>query len=151
MSDPLIVDPGFLYGVKVVDIGDLRVSQGLSRRPLSACNHTNLDYDSKERRIWCEDCEHDVEAFDVFLQIVGYFHAAISDIKKRRERLASAEKFQARSLAVKSLDKVWRSRTIVPACPHCNRGLLPEDYKFGVERVGKEFEIARRRKKGGAA
>ena len=42
---PPIVEQEYLSGLKVVDIGDLRVARGMSRRPVSTCHHRPLVYD----------------------------------------------------------------------------------------------------------
>jgi len=140
---PPIEPVAYRGGVKVVDIGDLRVARGMSRRPWSACSHASLVYDNQERRIWCSDCKTDVEPFDAFRLLVEKFDAADANIRRRREELSEAEKFQARALATKNLDAVWRSRSMVPACPHCGHGLLPEQFKSGVGMVGREYAVAR--------
>ena len=71
-KDPPIVPMDFCGGTTVVDIGDIRVQRGLSRRPFSACPHRGLTYDRKERRIWCKDCERDIfDAYDYFRMITG--------------------------------------------------------------------------------
>src|SRR5690606_34525923 len=71
---PPIEPLDYISGVKVVDIGDIRVARGMSRRPASSCKHHHLHYDTAERRIWCRDCETDVEAFDSFKMLVERFH-----------------------------------------------------------------------------
>ncbi|WP_245006764.1 hypothetical protein ACK3BE_20030 [Pseudomonas mandelii] len=53
MSDAPIEPPDYLYGVNVVQIEDLRVAKGMSRRLASSCQHKKLVYDDKERRVWC--------------------------------------------------------------------------------------------------
>lgn len=139
----------YLAGVKVVDIGDLRVARGMTRRPASVCKHRGLTYDTHERRIWCADCEQNVGGFDAFILLVEQFHHANEDIKRRETRLAEAEAHKLRSLAAKELDKAWQSRRMVPACPHCHQGLFPEDFKNGIgARLGRDYAEARRRKKG---
>ncbi len=147
--DPAIEPQNFVGGVKVVDIGDLRVARGLSRRPHSACPHRQLVYDSKERRIWCADCEMNVEAFDAFESFVSRYSKANDEMERRAKRLAEAEKFQARSIAAKKLDEEWRSRTMVPACPHCGMGLFPEDFKNGCSSLGRDYAraLAEKRKR----
>lgn len=137
--DPPIEEQAYLAGVTVVDIGDLRVARGMTRRPTSSCRHRSLVYDGKERRVWCKDCEQTIEAFDAFLLLVERYDSAAKNIETRRERLKEAEQFQARSLAAKEIDKAWRSRNMVPACPHCRNGLFPEDFRSGVAMVDKDF------------
>lgn len=147
-KDPPIEPQEFLGGVKVVDIGDLRVARGLSRRPASACRHRQIHYDRTERRVWCADCETNIEAFDAFQLIVERFSEANQKIKKRTDELAQAEALQARTLAARQLDLAWRRRSMVPACPTCGSGLFPEDFKDGVRvMLGRDYAEAQRRRK----
>lgn len=141
-KDPPIEEPGFIGGVKVIDIGDIRVARGLSRRAHSSCPHARMVYDQNERRIWCKDCERDVEPFDAFKGIVEQYSRAYDGLMRRIEQVSMAEKFAARSIAVKKLDEVWRSRNLVPCCPHCSGGLFPEDFKNGVSSMGREYATA---------
>jgi hypothetical protein len=148
-KDPPIEPQEYIAGVKVVDIGDLRVARGLSRRPHSSCEHKTMVYDQNERRIWCEDCEKNVEAFDAFVSLVEWHSKAANRIKERLNRVAEAEKNTVRSLAAKAMDEVWRSRNMVPACPHCGQGLFPENFKHGCSSLSREYaeQIAKFRKK----
>lgn len=45
MSAP-IEPQDYLYGTKVVQIEDLRVARGMTRRPVSSCRHRKLVYDN---------------------------------------------------------------------------------------------------------
>lgn len=146
--DPPIEPQDYIGGVTVIDIGDVRVARGLSRRHHSSCPHRQMVYDQKERRVWCRDCERDVEPFDAFLRLVEGYSAALDKVKNREQVVAEAEAFTIRSIAAKEMDKAWRSRNSVPACPHCGLGLFPEDFKFGPSTLGKDYaqRLAARRK-----
>lgn len=147
-KDPPIEPLDYLSGVKVVDIGDIRVARGMSRRPTSSCRHLRMHYDPRERRIWCPDCEQNIEAFDAFEMIVGQFNAAERKIERREIELEESERFQVRTLAARQIDLAWRSRTMVPACPACGCGLFPEDFKNGVKSsLGREYAEAQRRRR----
>lgn len=138
-----IVPMDYIAGVKVVDIGEARIARGMSRRPFSGCHHNNCTYDNQERRVWCLDCESTIEPFDAFVMIVGYFDAAQKKIDKAVTEVNEARAFSLISIAAKKIDKLWRRRNMVPCCPHCKHGILPED----VDRmcsVGKDYEKARR-------
>lgn len=148
MSEAPIEPHEFLYGPKVVMIEDLRVARGKTRRPLSSCRHKQLVYDDTERRVWCSDCESEVEPFDAFLQVVGIFSAAKSNIDRRMQELAEAEKFALRSRAAKRMDEYWRSQRMVPLCPHCDGAILPEDVVNGLGQKSKSIEIAARKRTG---
>ena len=132
----------YLFGVTVVDIGDYRVSRGMTRRPYSGCSHHRLSYDNNERRIWCRDCECDVEPFDAFSFIVSAFDKAEKAIILGQAELKSAETHKIRSLAARAMDKAWRSRTMIPACPHCHQGIFPADVRSGVSMIGKDYAEA---------
>lgn len=147
MSDAPIIPQDFIGGVKVVDIGDLRVARGLTRRPHSTCQHRHQVYDEKERRIWCSDCESELEPFDAFMCLVEQMDGHIKQLQRRAREIAEAEQFTARSRAVKALDEVWRRPSMAPLCPHCNEALLPEDLAKGVAQCSRSLIIKRRQKK----
>lgn len=140
-KDPPIQPQAFLGGVTVVDIGDLRVARGLSRRPSSSCPHVQLHYDQQERRVWCADCEMNIEGFDAFTLVVEHYDSALKRLEKREQQLKELEGFQARTLAAKALDKAWRSRSMVPVCPACRGGLFPDDFKNGVGMMNRDFAM----------
>ena len=143
---PPIEPQDYLYGVKVVDIGDLRVARGLSRRPISACKHHPLVYDQKERRIWCKDCESDVEPFDAFLKIVENFHRAKDDIERAQKEVNEAREHNILRVAAKQMDQHFRRKNMVPACLNCGTGIFPEDVpKMGS--VNRQWEEAKRARK----
>jgi len=140
VSDKPVEERQYTYGFNVVDIGDLRIARGETRRPRSSCKHLSLVFDEKERRVWCKDCEQEIEPFDAFKGLAEFFHAANAKLRDREEAVKEAEQFQLRSRAAKAVDKIWRTRTMVPCCPSCDKGLLPEDFANGVKsRVGVSF------------
>lgn len=147
MSDAPIEPQEYLYGVKVVQIEDLRVARGLTRRPASSCRHKKLVYDDKERRVWCSDCEAEVEPFDAFIGLVEVFSAGANRINKRSRELAEAENFQIRSRAAKVMDEAWRSTKMAPLCPHCMTAILPEDVVGGLASTSKALVVAARKRK----
>ena len=145
-KDPPIEEVGFIAGVNVIDIGDLRIARGLSRRPISICAHRPLMYDPRERRIWCKDCETNVDPFDAFVLITENFYHAAVKIERGLAEVEEAKSFSIRSIAAKKIDKIFRSRNMVPACPNCSEGILPEDVAR-MGRISKEWVLAKRRQK----
>jgi hypothetical protein len=147
-KDQPIEEKDFLYGLKVVDIGDIRIARGLARRHYSGCPHRRLVYDTHERRIWCKDCERDVEPFDAFTGLIEPYTRSLKELENREQKIAEAESFSIRSLAAKQIDQAWRSRNMVPACPHCGNGLFPESFKGSCAMVGKDYAARRIEKNG---
>jgi hypothetical protein len=144
-KSPPLEEQAFVAGVTVIDIGDVRVARGLSRRPYSACRHRRLVYDGHERRIWCKDCEQDIEPFDGFKIVAEQCHAFADAMERREEAVAKAEAHALLSRAAKAVDEAWRKRSIAPGCPHCSKPILPEDFAGGV-RSGSSVELERRRR-----
>lgn len=141
MSHP-IVPQDFISGVNVVDIGDIRVARGKTRRPFSTCRHARLVYDPLERRIWCEDCERDVEPFDAFALLVERY----AHIEMRHQALEKAATATLVSRAAKRLDDAFRKRNMVPLCPHCRHAIFPDDVMNGLGMISKELAQKRRDK-----
>ena len=150
MTKPPPIEPQeYIAGVTVVDFGDYRVSRGLSRRTFSTCPHRDLRFDSKERRIWCGDCESDIEPFDGFFILVESVDRVHKNIERRLREVKEAEQASLRSRAAKRIDEAWRSRTMVPGCPHCGQGLFPEDFATTLKggELGREYARARLKQK----
>lgn len=146
MTDAPIEPQDYLYGVKVVQIDDLRVARGLTRRPKTSCRHKFVVYDQGERRVWCKDCETEVDPFDAFVNVVEVWASASSHHKRRERELAEAETFAIISRASKVIDQVWRSKRSVPLCPHCHEAILPGDVVGGVSTASRELVEQRRKK-----
>lgn len=149
-KNPPIIDQEYLSGLKVVDIGDIRVSHGMTRRPHTSCKHRAMAYDPRERRIWCKDCETEVEPFDAFVLICEQFDSAAQKIERQRKEIVEAREHNIIRIAAKQMDEKFRRKNVVPACLNCGAGIFPEDVpKMGS--INREWELARRNRKGSPA
>lgn len=144
---PPIDEQEFRAGVTVIDFGDIRVARGLSRRSkLLECPHMDMVYDQSERRIWCRDCENDVEPFDAFRAMVEQASKFRNWALGKTKEIAEANGHALISRASKVVDAAWRSRRLSPCCPHCGDVLLPEDFADGIySSASTELERQRRR------
>ena len=88
MDKPPVEPLSYLGGVKVVDIGELRVARGRTRRPFSLCLHKHLTYDNTERRVWCEDCEQEIDPYDAFEKLVEHFNDATMNLERREREIS---------------------------------------------------------------
>ena len=146
MKQPPIEEQEFSFGHKrVIEIGDLRVARGLTRRPIESCKHNNTVYDTTERRIWCKDCEQEVDAFDAFINVVKYHYAAANVLEKRANQLKEVEQFTLRLRATRALERIWRGK-LLPRCASCGAGMFANDY-VNPSKIGKEFALAQIQKK----
>ena len=146
MSAP-IEPKDYEFGVKVVNIEDLRIARGKAKRPYSECRHLRQVYDPQERRVWCETCESEIEPFDAYMTLTEYLDRAVKRLQSEQKLLNQAINENIVSVASKVMDKEWRSRTTAPLCPHCSEAILPQDVAGGVARASRELvERARKRK-----
>lgn len=145
-KDPPIEEMEYAAGVNVVDFGELRIARGLSKRPPRICAHKRMQYDINERRIWCPECEQNIDPFDAFSMLVEQYDTVWKRATKRIETAEEAQRFSLISRAAKHFDKEWRSRNMAPLCPHCKTGILPEDALNMGDAVGIEFERERRKR-----
>lgn len=133
-------------GDAVIDLAGFRLTRGRSTRSiLDRCKHRHLIYAQTDRRIRCEDCQRDLDPFDALMALVGGLDEMVSEAKRRLREATEARKQALVSRAAKAVDEVWRGRNMAPCCPHCSRGLLPEDFAGGASSaVSREYEAARR-------
>lgn len=145
-KDPPIQEEEFINGVKVINFGDIRVARGLTRRPYTGCKHVALVYDKHERRVWCKDCERNIESFDAFMALVENFHDANAIYVRMKADALEARDHNLHLIAAKNIEKAWRGRTMAIPCPHCRGGLLPEDFEHIRSMCSAEIERRKRKK-----
>lgn len=143
---PPIRKQDYIAGVKVVNLGEYRIARGRSHRPSPECKHHNQVYDLQERRIWCEDCENDIEPFDAFVSVIQAYDKALKKLRSGWQELEESKKHNIISRATKKLDEAFRRKTMTPCCPHCKHDLLPEDFANGIAMFVSR-ELARQRRK----
>lgn len=134
----------YLYGVKVVDIGDARVARGRTRREKGLCTHRNMTYDNHERRVWCNDCETQLELFDAFEALVNQWHKAFANLEQQKKEIMELIEANRMKVAAQRLSKEWQKHATIPACPHCGVGLFPDDFTGGISTRSAVLERQRR-------
>lgn len=150
MIDRIIFDPSdserpdLQVMADVISLAEVRVARGWTRGKV--CEHRSLVYSSKERRIECKDCDQPVDGFDAFMTLCRHFDAMEKAAKNREHKTKAGLEAVIVRRAAKEIDRTW-GRKMAPQCPHCRRGLLPEDFANGAAGcVGGEWEAARREK-----
>lgn len=107
------------------------------------CEHKHIEYDPSERSIECTDCGYEFDHFEAFcFMLQQYKSSALSMIRDRKE-IKQIESKQLHLKAAKKAEEAWRSKSMVPTCPHCDEAIFAED-GFGGSMVNKEHAIQRR-------
>ncbi len=131
----------------VVDIGEFRVRHG--RTPYKAektlCRHLHLIVSQSERRVWCEDCQKTIEPMDAVISFFNQWSQMEEHYRYLHSKVSDGLSATLNRRASKAVDKVWGGGNAI-SCPHCHKGILPEDIGDCVPSwSSREYEIARRK------
>lgn len=129
----------------IISIGDWKLQQkGKHRYPEPGeCDHKHIELDGRGDIVRCMKCGVQLSAFWALEMLASEYNKSLAKLQRDQEALAKAKEADLHLLAARKVEKVWRSRTMVPACPHCGIGVLPED-GLGNSRINREIEMRRR-------
>lgn len=130
----------------VVHIGDFSIArkQRSYWKKEGECLHRRFQMEEDGEIVRCSDCKVQVSAWWMLNELLSAYRDSNSSIKRREERLKEQLEKNLTLLAAQMVEKAWRSRRMVPSCPHCYRGILATD-RLGASAVNKEIELARRK------
>ncbi|WP_395601171.1 hypothetical protein AB4P95_30130 (plasmid) [Pseudomonas sp. A1437] len=125
----------------VVEIGELRLArlEATYTRKREGCQHNSLEMDEIGQTVMCRDCNVQVSAYWALEKLRGFWQ---DHAKKYKRELAAAQEERGAVLhltAAKKVEAAWRSKTTLPSCPHCRRGISPHD-GLGGATVARKFE-----------
>lgn len=129
----------------LVEIGDF----SLARKnrggyvPIGECAHKHITMDDTGAVVRCADCNTQVSAYWALTMIAEEYTRQWNKLQHSKQALEEAKAKDIHLLAAQRVEKAWRSRSMVPSCPHCHRGIFPQD-GFGKGMINKEIENRRR-------
>lgn len=129
----------------IVEIGDFSLARKHrgGYAPTGECRHNHLTLDDNGDVVRCSDCNAQVSAYWALAMIADEFSRQMGRLQAGKRDLAEAVAREVHLIAAKEVEKAWRSRTMVPSCPHCHRGIFPQD-GFGKSLISREIENRRR-------
>jgi len=121
----------------------MRFKQRRYYKPEMDCAHNSISFDDNGEIVECDDCKKQLSAYWV-LTTFAKRHQEATELLAREKHLFIEQSTQAVSLlAAQRVEKAWRSRTMVPMCPHCAEPIYPDD-GFGGACMGRKFADHRR-------
>lgn len=131
----------------VIEIGDLIVRRKKERHWYGdeRCPHLHLTWDDNGHIVTCDDCRKQIDPYWAMQMLASHYEKAFKKVQARAQSVADDKAHNLHLIAAKKVEAVWRSKKMVPCCPHCDRGIFPED-QLGAKQMGKQFELARRQK-----
>jgi hypothetical protein len=130
----------------VVSLEGWRKRREREKAKESPCTHERYILDVEHGTVNCAECDAPVSAFFALKKIAFRESQAFQKLHSMNAEIAAITARRSWLSAVKTLDRIWRGKKMLPCCPHCNRGLFAEDFRHAA--VGVEYEKARRAKEG---
>jgi len=129
----------------VVQFGDFLFRAKGRRYPWDKdrCAHKHLELDDNGEIVLCLDCKQQVTAYWALRHITEQWRDHASKLQKQADDLRERVQKNVSLLAAQRVEKAWRRKSMVPVCPHCSAGILPED-RLGDSCINKEIELRRR-------
>jgi len=132
---------------KVVVVGDFSVAQRNRRsyhpRQRGVCHHRHIELDDHGEVVMCLDCNTQVTPYWALKMLAENFNEARDKLERERQSVAEERASILHLVAAKKVEAVWRTKSMVPACPHCHAGILPSD-GLGSCTFDRRIELARR-------
>lgn len=107
------------------------------------CEHARTVIDEPNGTVECRDCGASLSAFWVLGRIAREENRVFNRIKGLRADAEELQTWVPFLKSVRTLEKRWRGRAMLPACPHCHRGLWPDELQGSVSL---SLELAQRKK-----
>lgn len=130
----------------VINLGEYRFTRTNTRDPFTKpkdCQHKHITLNAHGEIVTCDDCGKQIGAFWALQEIVAGWDEWYRKLESARKDVADTASKQVVLRAALRVEQSWRSRTMVPTCPHCGVAILPTD-GFGRSHINKERELARR-------
>lgn len=127
---------------QVIGIGEFRIRR--ERMALrSGCQHTRLTLHDDGDYVTCDDCAMQIGAYAALRILVERWADLQARVDAQREAINKAAEKTVGLRAAQKVEKAWRSRTMVPTCPHCAEAIFPED-GLGSGMANRELALRRR-------
>ena len=130
----------------IVHIGDFGIArrhrQGIRSR--GGCLHRQVELDENGHICKCLKCGESVSAFWFLWMLTEDWERAENTRRAAEDKLRADLEANLTLRAARRVEEAWRQRKMLPACPHCCRGISAHDGFGNGSMVNKEIEQRRR-------
>jgi hypothetical protein len=130
----------------VIQLGELRIRRQEEMRGFlrdKRCHHRQMTWDDNGCIVTCDDCGMQISPYWAMQMLAREYKRAMEVVEAREKRVAEDKSHNLHLIAAKKVEAVWRRRNMAPCCPHCDRGILPEDGLGGAQ-TNRAFELRAR-------
>lgn len=127
---------------QILEIGEFRITRERQAK-WDGCKHVHLTLDDDAEIVMCDDCEKQVGSYAALRMLVNRWEKLQSRAESQHHMLVAASEKTICLRAAQRVERAWRSRSMVPNCPHCREAIFPDD-GFGSTSTNKEIALRRR-------
>jgi hypothetical protein len=112
-------------------------------RKKNNCKEHHYIVDSVNKEVYCEDCEAIIQPWDAIYDLArrhDEFHRELLRLHEQRTQLLN---WKPHLVVLRHLEKIYRSRDMIPVCPHCGIGIDIHEWKR--QSVNREYDQHMRR------
>lgn len=128
---------------KVVELGEFRITRTQRSRFEPGCKHLHYTIDTMGDVVVCDDCGKQISAMWALTELVEHYTREMARLDRARTVQQKVETTTLHLKAAQRVEEAWRSRTMVPTCPHCREAIFPGD-GFGGSGTNKAIALRRR-------
>ncbi|EGO63554.1 hypothetical protein [Acetonema longum] len=85
-----------------------------------------FEFDPKNREVFCRHCGNKIDAFDAMLLCAEQDERRNSELKQLFEQAKELSEYKPWLIRAREFERELRAG-MIPICPHCSRGILPEE------------------------
>lgn len=124
----------------VIDVGDFSLLRKNSKytRTNDVCKHFNLELDDNGHIVNCLDCGKQISSYFALELMLNSIEKEQRKIAVKEAQLEELKIDSLHLIAAKKVEKVWRTRDMLPCCPHCGVGISKDD-GLGDSSINKQF------------
>ncbi len=136
---------------EIIEIGDMLIQRKKEKPRFmndgQGCDHKKIVLDDAGHIVTCSKCGIQLGAYWALKKLTEQYDYWVNRFNQERaEHKEDVKTFRQENIhliAARTVEKAWRVRDMVPSCPHCHAGILPED-GLGKSLINREMEMRRR-------
>lgn len=127
----------------IVNLEVLRINRNIDKR--CKCQDSNYVVDTENREVNCSKCGARIDPFDAMYELSLHWERVEKETERLLEQRKQIVNYKPHMIVFREIERKYRGKEMIPACPHCNRGFYFEDLNFWVNA---DMEKRRREKEG---
>lgn len=125
----------------VIPITAIRINHNKDKK--CTCRNRCFEVDTQNKEILCAECGAVVPPYDAMLDIAFDVNTMNMEVESLREQRMKLLNWKPHLIALRKLERIYRSGSMLPSCPHCGRGI--EAQELLKREVNKQMEMERRK------